>query len=255
MTDVQLLPDVVDDAGVESVGVGGIVEVPTLLVVGNTPIVGTAAAELTPRLPISVEPSGIPVRAVPPGAMGDVDVGVDEDATLLEPEPHIPDNPDVCSIPDVVDIPELDEVPDIAVESDMAPVAGGVLPTVIPPPSKPEVDPNIPVGEVPKVEQPVPAIVPVAVIVPVVGAGLTPGEAISVAPSGIPVPPTDVVGPIPSGEVASSEGVAGIVPIWARAGLNPEMDRTTAIMTACFIGMFLNCIAWRLTRRVGRAAP
>jgi hypothetical protein len=86
-------------------------------------------------------------------------------------------------------------------------------------------------------------VAPGAVIVPVVGAGLTPGEAISVAPSGIPVPPTDVVGPIPSGEVAPSVGVVGIVPIWAKAGLNPEMDRTTTIMTACFIGIFLNCIA------------
>jgi hypothetical protein len=233
-----LLADVVDNPGVESVGVAGIVEVPTLLVVGKTPIVGTAAAELTPRLPISVESSGIPVRAPPPGVVGDVEVGVDEEAMLLEPEPHIPDNPDVCSIPDVVEIPEVDEVPDIAVESDVAPVAGIVLPTAIPPPSKFEVDPNIPDGEVPNVAQAVPLIVPVAVIVLVVGAGLTPGEAISVAPSGIPVPPTDVVGPIPSGEVAPSVGVAGIVPIWAKAGLNPEMDRTNAIVTACFIGTF-----------------
>lgn len=79
---------------------------------------------------------------------------------------------------------------------------------------------------------------PPAVIVLVVGAGLTPGEAISVAPSGIPVPPTDVVGPMPSGEVAPSVGVAGIEPIWAKAGLNPEMDRMNAIVTACFIGTF-----------------
>jgi hypothetical protein len=135
VTDVPLLPDVVDDAGVESVGVAGIIEVPTLLVVGKTPIVGTVAAELTPRLPISVEPSGIPVRAPPPGVVGDVDVGVDEDAMLLEPEPHIPDSPEVCSIPDVVDIPDVDEVLDIAIESDMAPVAGVMLPTAIPPPS------------------------------------------------------------------------------------------------------------------------
>jgi hypothetical protein len=135
VTDVPLLPDVVDDAGVESVGVAGIIEVPTLLVVGKTPIVGTVAAELTPRLPISVEPSGIPVRATPPGVVGDVDVGVDEDAMLLEPEPHIPDSPEVCSIPDVVDIPDVDEVLDIAIESDMAPVAGVMLPTAIPPPS------------------------------------------------------------------------------------------------------------------------
>jgi hypothetical protein len=120
---------------VESVGVAGIVEVSTLLVVGKTPIVGTAAAELTPRLPISVEPNGIPVRATPPGAVGDVDVGFDEEAMLLEPEPHIPDNPDVSTIGVVVDIPDVDEVLDIVVESDIAPVAGAVLPTVIPPPS------------------------------------------------------------------------------------------------------------------------
>lgn len=72
----------------------------------------------------------------------------------------------------------------------------------------------------------------------VVGAGLTPGEAISVAPSGIPVSPTDVVGPMPSGEVGLSVGVVGIVPIWANAGLNPEIDRTNAIITACFMGAF-----------------
>ncbi len=96
---------------------------------------------------------------------------------------------------------------------------------------------------------------PVAVIVLVAGAGLTPGEAISVAPNGIPVPPTDVVGPMPRGEVAPSEGVAGIAPIWAKAGLNPEMNRTNAMVTACFIGAFLNCIAWRLTRRACLEVP
>ena len=61
--------------------VGTNVVVPT---VGKTPIVGTAAAELTPRLPISVDPNGIPVRAPPPGTVGDVEVGVDEEAMLLE---------------------------------------------------------------------------------------------------------------------------------------------------------------------------
>jgi hypothetical protein len=43
--------------------------------------------------------------------------------------------------------------------------------------------------------------------------------------------------------VAPSVGVAGIVPIRAKTGLNPEMDRTNAIVTACFMGAFLNCIA------------
>jgi hypothetical protein len=126
--DVQLIHGTVDEVDGEET-TAGIAEVPTELVVGNTLIVGTATAGLTPRLPISVDPSGIPARAAPPGAVGEVDVGVDEEARLLEPEPHIPDNPDVSSIPDV------DEVPDIAIESDMAPVADVVLPTAIPPPS------------------------------------------------------------------------------------------------------------------------
>src|SRR5271154_6231302 len=84
---------------------------PTVPTVGNTPIVGTAAAELTPRLPISIDPSGSPVRAAPPGVVGDVDMGVDDEATLVEPEPHIPDNPEVSSIPEVVDVPDVADIP------------------------------------------------------------------------------------------------------------------------------------------------
>jgi len=122
---------VVDErvGGDVTVGIVGTAETPSELVVGNTLIVGTAAAELIPRLPISVDPNGIPVRAMPPGAVGDVGVGVDDAATLLEPEPHIPDSPDVSSIPEVVDIPDVAEVPDIAA------VAGVEVPTAIPPPS------------------------------------------------------------------------------------------------------------------------
>ncbi len=56
---------------------------------------------------------------------------------LLEPEPHIPDNPDVSSIPEDVDTPDVAEIPD---EVDMpddvdAPVAGVAVPVAIPPPS------------------------------------------------------------------------------------------------------------------------
>lgn len=121
---------------------------PTVPTMGNTPIVGTAGAELTPRLLISVEPNGIPVRATPPGVVGVVDVGLDDAAMLLEPEPHIPDMPDV-SIPEVVDIPggidicEDVDVPGIAVGSVVAalasvpvlPVAGAAVPGAVPPPS------------------------------------------------------------------------------------------------------------------------
>ena len=109
---------------------------PTVNTGGDTLIVGTAAAELTPRLPISTDPNGIPVRAAPPGAVGDV--GVDDEAMLPEPEPHIPDNPDVSIIPEVVDIPEVADIPDDVDIPDvaMAPAVAGVeVPVVIPPPS------------------------------------------------------------------------------------------------------------------------
>jgi hypothetical protein len=95
---------------------------------GNTPTVGIAGAELTPRLPISMAPNGIPVR-VPPPVVGDMDVGVDDEAMLLDPEPHIPDDPDVSSIPDVADIP------DVAVLPAAAAVAGAEVPAAVPPPS------------------------------------------------------------------------------------------------------------------------
>jgi hypothetical protein len=220
---------------------------PTVPTMGDTPIVGTAAAELTPRLLISIEPKGIPVRATPPGAVGDVDVGVDDAAALLEPEPHIPDNPEVSSIPEVVDMPEVADipddidVPDIAVVPDIAAVAvavavaGAAAPAAVPPPSKLAVDPNIPEGEVPKVEHPVPLLGIAIVPVERAGRGLTPGEAISVAPIGIPVVPTGAPGPLPSGEVMPSEGVAVTVPTWAIEGLQPNRSEATAVIKMLFI--------------------
>jgi len=64
------------------------------------------------------------------------------------------------------------------------------------------------------------AIVPVTLPV---GAGLTPSDVTSVAPSGIPVAPTDPPAPIPSGEVTPSEGVAVVgSSTWANAGHNKD---------------------------------
>jgi hypothetical protein len=230
--------------------VGGIVTVGT---VGNTTLgataaasgdpvgVGTAGTPLTPRLLISVEPNGIPVRAAPPGAVGVVEVGVDDAATLLEPEPHIPDSPAVSSVPEVLDTPDVlkgmeefeipDDAndPDIAVLADIAPpavpaVAGAPVPTPIPipPPSKLVVDPNIVDGEVPTVEHAVPLLVLGIVIVPVtpVGAGLS---------------PTDVPGPAPSGEVIPSVGVVGIAPTCAMALLQAKSAGSTAAINANLI--------------------
>jgi hypothetical protein len=208
---------------------------PNVLTVGDTVIVGTAAAELTPRLPISNDPSGIPVRATPPGAVGAVEVGVDDEATLLEPAPHIPDIPAVSSIPEVVDIPDVLkravelEIPDIDAP-DIAELP--VAPVPIPPPSKLAVDPNIDVGEVPTVEHAVPLAVLGIEIVPVtpVGTGLSPAEVISVEPRGMPVGATGVPGLRPSGEVAPGVGVVGIAPTCASALLQTRSIGNTTAM-------------------------
>jgi hypothetical protein len=136
----------------EAVGaIAGIVGAdPTVPTMGDTFIVGTAAAELTPRLPVSIEPNGIPVWATPPDMVGvvDVGVGVDDAAMLLEPAPHIPDKPDVSSVPEVVEIPDVAEIPaevdipdgdipDVVMAPDVAPAAGVAFPVAIaiPPPS------------------------------------------------------------------------------------------------------------------------
>ena len=71
--------------------------------------------------------------------MDEVEVGFDDAATLLEPEPHVPDNPDVSSMPEDVDTPDVAEIaddvdiPDVA----MVPDAGVAVPVAIaiPPPS------------------------------------------------------------------------------------------------------------------------
>jgi hypothetical protein len=112
--------------------------------VGDTLGVGTGAIELIPRLLISVEPSGIPAR-LPVLSMVD-DVGVEDAATLVEPDPHIPDIPDVSSTPELCSIPEVVGIPDVvdgstdvpgeaaALPADM-PVAGVEVPSANPPPS------------------------------------------------------------------------------------------------------------------------
>ena len=136
---------------------------------------------------------------------------------LLEPEPHIPDVPDVSSIPEDVDIagdvdvPAFDGVgiPGIGRVPGSTAVAGAEAPAVVPPPSYIAVDPYISAGEVATVEHAVPLLVAGMEMVPAkpVGAGLTPADEISVEPNGIPV--GELVEPMvmPSGEVAPIVGV------------------------------------------------
>jgi hypothetical protein len=128
----------------ETVGIVGTDELdPTLPVMGDTLGAGTTCAALTPRLLIPVESNGTPTRAAPLVVVGDVDVGLDDAAMLLEPEPHIPVNPDVSSIPEDVASPEVAEIavdvdiPDDATPPVVAAVVGIVVPVAIaiPPPS------------------------------------------------------------------------------------------------------------------------
>jgi hypothetical protein len=123
---------VVDETVGGDATVGAVGTDPMVPTMGDTVVVGTAGAELTPRLLISIEPNGISVRAPPPDVVGGVDVGVDDEATLLEPAPHIPDNPDVSSIPEDVDIPDVAEIPGDVDVPDVAPVAGVAVPVAIP---------------------------------------------------------------------------------------------------------------------------
>jgi hypothetical protein len=252
----------------ERVGIVGIDELgPTVPTMGNTFGTGTAGVEPTPRLLISKDPKGIPVRAPPPVVVGDVDVGLDDATILLEPEPHIPDIPDVSSTPEdpevtgssdvtevaddvdvpdavvvpVVVVPDVAVVPDIAAAPELAAVAGAAVPTDMPPPSKLAVDPNISEGGVATVGQAVLPVVVGIVIVPVtpVGTGLTPGDVISVAPSGIPVGEPAAM---PSGEVAPTIGVGVTVPsncpsTCAMAALQTKSAERTAATNENLIGI------------------
>jgi hypothetical protein len=169
--------------GVVTVGTGGASAVSRVPTVGSTLAVGIVAAELTPRLAISEEPSGMPVRGLPPGVVGVVEVGVVGDVAMLpELNPHKPDTP-IVPIPAVADIPEIgsnpgssdvpavwvpsdvEMVPDIVAVPAVAEVAAVADPIAIPPPSYVLTDPMRPDGEVPSVVHVVPlpgnAIVPV----------------------------------------------------------------------------------------------
>jgi hypothetical protein len=116
-------------------------------------------------------------------------------------------------MPEVSSIPDVGEIPDVAIAPEGAAVAGAAVPTPVPPPSKLAVDPNIDDGAVPMVEHAV--LLPDMEIVPVAspGAGLTPGDAISVEPRGMPVGETAEPVPKPSGVVAPMLGVGLAIPL------------------------------------------
>jgi hypothetical protein len=155
--------------------------------------VGTTSNGLTPALPISTEPNGIPARGRPPGDAGDVA------ALVVEL---------VAQAPDIAALPGSD-----------VPVPAPT-PVPVPPPSKVVLEPDIPDDGLPMTKHVVPF--PVIPIVPA-GAPLSPGDASSVAPMGIPVGATGKPGAMPSDEVAPITGVGlPIPPTCANAGMQPK---------------------------------
>jgi hypothetical protein len=149
--------------------------------------------------------------------VGEVDVGLDDAAMLPEPEPHIPVNPDVASMPEVIDVPDVSDMPDAIDEVPGVAALLGVVVPAIPPPSYVVGDPNVPDGEVPTVAHAAPLLALGTVIVPVKPLGtMLPGD----APGGKPFGPTDSPGTIPNEEVRPGEGMAVVIPAWAKTGLH-----------------------------------
>jgi hypothetical protein len=122
-----------------------------------------------------------------------------------------------------------------------------------PPPSKTEVEPDVPGFAMP-VELPTAPVPEHAVAPPIAGTsgdapdviGLTPGDASSVAPSGIPVGATGAAGPMPSGDVMPSGDGPGDVerpPICADAEPEPNNAAVIAIINRrVMIGLlFVSC--------------
>jgi hypothetical protein len=179
--------------------------------------VGTTTNGLIPALFISTEPNGIPDRAVP---AGDAD---DDEPMLLELVPQIAD---VAALPG-------NDVP---------------IPIPVPPPSN-VLEPDIPDDELPVAEHVVPF--PVIPMVPLV-AGLSPGDASSIAPMGIPVGATDEPGVMPNGEVAAIPG-DGVPtpPTCANTGLLPNSAASSAVVNTRRI--MISIVMTQRTERANRS--
>jgi hypothetical protein len=173
--------------------------------------VGTTTNGLIPALPISTEPNGIPARATLPG--------------------------------DVDDIAAVDEALPLGLAPQITPLPGNEVPIPIPiPPPSYVLAPDIPDEGLPTAEHVVPK--PAIPAVPSVS-GLSPGDASSVAPNGIPVGATDAPGTMPSGEVAAIPGVGvPVPPTCEKAGENAELQLRRAATTVAvhrrFISVLLN---------------
>jgi hypothetical protein len=127
---------VVDEVPVADEGelaAGIIVFVCTAVVaIGTAMGAGTAREVLIPRLLSSVDPKGIPTPRPEPLA---IDVGVDEAAGLVAPEPHMLERPEVSIMVVVAGIAEPAAAPEFDVAPDVAMLVGALVASERPPPS------------------------------------------------------------------------------------------------------------------------
>jgi hypothetical protein len=199
---------------------------------------------LRPPAPSSVDPSGIPTR--PTDDAEPIPVGDEADAAgpaneLLPVVGQVPDAVPVTPPPSKTEVEP--EVP--AVDVPVIPVIELPMPDIVP-----TVEPPVP-KEVCGIETPMPAHC-ATMPVPDVD-GLTPGDASSVAPRGTPVGATGEAGPMPSGDVMPSGGEVPVAPTCAEAEPKPKSAavKSVAVVTAVAnrIMLAVSCIdcarTWR----------
>jgi hypothetical protein len=152
---------------------------------------------------------------------------------------------------------------------------------VMPPPSKTEVEPDVPAVVVPVIELPMelPVELPMPDIVPTVEPpvpkdvcgiepptpahcemtpvpevdGLTPGDASSVAPRGTPMGPTGEPVPMPSGDVIPSGDGVVVPPTCAKLGPQPKKEPSKAAVMVAARNRAISLLLIRF--RGPRAAP
>jgi hypothetical protein len=187
---------------------------------------------LSPPVPSSVDPIGIPTRPTvlrEPMVGDEADVvGLDDAVAALA---HVPDAVPAIPVPSNSGVGA--EVPDIAPVADDSPGSEPAVPPV-----------ELPMPEValciaPMVLEHAEGVVIVMAVeaeeLDVIG--LTPGVASSVAPSGTPVTPTGAAAPIPSGEVIPSGGVTAPMPTCANAAPTSHNDQTIAATKTPFAAL------------------
>jgi hypothetical protein len=171
----------------------------------------TSEGGLRPPVPSSVEPNGIPTRPTDDGEP----IPVGDEADAAGPDTELVAMP--AQVPDAV--PAVPPPSKIVVEPDV-PAADVAMPADIPAVGPPRAEHALPGAALNGDKGDTPDVI-----------GLTPGDASSVAPRGIPVGATAGAGPMPSGDVMPSGDTPGDVPTpptCAAAGPQPRSAATVA---------------------------